>query len=125
MQKYDVIIFDRTHLDTKIFTKSNIKNEDEINFLNKLCDSVQLPFKLTSSNTIVIYFKPNFEKMIKRQKYRNRNGEKCNEEYLKKIYKSYDKMISEIYPFYIIFENNSNISNNKKFINEKLENKLN
>ena len=125
MQKYDVIIFDRTHLDTKIFTKSNIKNEDEINFLNKLCDSVQLPFELTSSNTIVIYFKPNFEKMIKRQKNRDRDGEKCNEEYLKKIYKSYNEMISEIYPSHISFENNDNILYNNQFINEKLENRLN
>ena len=51
----------------------------------------------------MIYVKSSEDIMIKRQKERNREGETCDEEYMRKIYKEYEKIVNNIYPNNIIF----------------------
>ena len=108
---YDYIIFDRTHEDTKVFTKLNINDDKYTTFLAGICEKINTP-----SFDKVIYLKPTMEIMLQRQKSRSRPGETNDEEYLKKLYNLYDEMIDEIYTDYITFENNSDISEYRVFL---------
>ena len=95
---YDIIILERTHIDTEVFTNINIKDLLKLFYLNAKCETVDL-------NNIdhVIYVKSLENIMIKRQKERNREGETCDEEYMRKIYKKYERIVNDIYPNNIIF----------------------
>ena len=95
---YDIIILERTHIDTEVFTNINIKDPLKLFYLNAKRETVDL-------NDIdhVIYVKSSEDITIERQKERNREGETCDEEYMRKIYKEYERIVNDIYPNNIIF----------------------
>ena len=95
---YDIIILERTHIDTEVFTNINIKDPLKLFYLNAKRETVDL-------NDIdhVIYVKSSEDITIERQKERNREGETCDEEYMRKIYKEYERIVNNIYSNNIIF----------------------
>ncbi|CAG8561014.1 7717_t:CDS:1 [Scutellospora calospora] len=63
---YDYVIFDRTHIDTEVFTHLNIKEHDILDYLQER----RLEIDLKNIHK-VIYIKPRIENMLKQQKKRN------------------------------------------------------
>src|SRR5271170_2758912 len=104
---YDYIIFDRTHLDTEIFSILNIFDLELLSYLKDKREEIN--FNLEDVYK-VIYLKPSFENMIKRQRKRNHDNETCTEEYLKDLYNLYENMIFQIYPNHVTYENNCDVS---------------
>src|SRR5437870_4804480 len=105
---YDYIILDRTHLDTKIFTSNNIKNENELHILEDLLKNNL--FESSDFFDYVFYLKPSVNTMLERQEKRARESEKSvDKQYLIDIYNKYETMIMGIYPNYIIIQNENGI----------------
>jgi len=107
-KKINIIIYDRTILDTLFFSNENL-NTKEFEILNNLIKE-NLDIKFDH----VIFIKPKIENMLKWQKKRNRNEESnVSEEYLKKIYNIFDNNINNFYKEYtnniITFNNDNNI----------------
>ena len=107
-KKIDIIIYDRTILDTLFFSNENL-NIKEFEILNNLIKE-NLDIKFNH----VIFIKPKIENMLKWQKKRNRNEESnVSEEYLKKIYNIFDDNINNFYKEYtnniVTFNNDNNI----------------
>ena len=79
---YDIIILERTHIDTEVFTNINIKDLLKLFYLNAKREIVDL-----NDIDYVIYVKSSEDITIERQKERNRERETCDKEYMRKIYK--------------------------------------
>ena len=95
---YDIIILERTHIDTEVFTNINIQDLLKLFYLNTKYKTIDL-----NDVDHVIYVKSSEDITIERQKERNREGETCDEEYMRKIYKEYERIVTDIYPNNIIF----------------------
>ena len=106
MYKYDYVIFDRTHLDTKIATLMYVEDKTKFAYLEKRCEMIKFDTKFINK---IIYFKPSFENVLKRQKKRAREGETVDEEYFKRFYSLYEKNINEIYSEYETYVNNGSV----------------
>jgi deoxyadenosine/deoxycytidine kinase len=100
LTEYDYIIIERTHIDTEVFSRLNIKDQEVLDYLEEKRQEINL-YNVHK----VIYIKPSVENMLKRQKIRNRKGETTDEEYLTNLYSEYDCRIKSMYPSYILFEN--------------------
>jgi deoxyadenosine/deoxycytidine kinase len=109
---YDYVIFDRTHLDTEIFSILNIFDLESLSYLKEKREEIN--FNLEDVYK-VIHLKPSVENMIKRQRERNRDGEMCTEEYLKDLYNLYENMIFQIYPDHVTYENNCDVSEYREY----------
>ncbi|CAG8792977.1 11364_t:CDS:2, partial [Dentiscutata erythropus] len=90
--QFDVVILDRTPLDTKVFTKMNISNLDYVTFLNSYVSFIELNIDK------VVFVQPEFSITVDRVKNRNRSGETCSEDYLHDLFNLYQNDIYEIYP---------------------------
>lgn len=105
---YDYVIFDRTNLDTKVFTSKNISDEKELQILNNIF--LNNTFK-SDDFDYVFYLKPSKNTMIERQQKRNRSSEKSvPKQYLIDIYDKYETMIREIYPNHIVVNNENDVN---------------
>ncbi|CAG8618073.1 239_t:CDS:2 [Scutellospora calospora] len=97
---YDYVIFDRTHIDTEVFTHLNIEEQDALDYLEEKRSKIDL-----KNIHKVLYIKPKIENMLKRQEIRNRKGETTDIKYLTKLYQEYNSRITNMYPEHIKFEN--------------------
>lgn len=104
LDNLDYFIFDRTHIDTAVFTKTNIKDEKIITYL----ENKRKEIKLDDFHK-VIYIKPPVNIMLKRQAERNREIETKDKNYYIKIYNAYEKMIDEMYSDHILFNSDCSI----------------
>jgi deoxyadenosine/deoxycytidine kinase len=104
---YDFIILDRTHRDITFFTNINIENENAKKYIEEEQGKVNI-----ENVYRVIYIKPKLELTIQRKQKRNRSWEKCNEEYLIKLYNEYEKLIGKVYPDYQWFDNSDYLCEN-------------
>ena len=95
---YDIIILDRTHIDTEVFININIQDPLKLFYLNVKRETIDL-----NNVDHMIYIKSSEDITIERQKERNKEGKTCNEEYMWKIYKEYKRIVNDIYPNNIIF----------------------
>ena len=112
--KYDYIIFDRTHLDSKIFTSNNINDEKELSVLENIFDNNI--FKSCELFDYVFYLKPSEGTMINRQEKRDRQSEKnVDKQYLIDIYNKYESMINDIYHKHIVINNENSFDYNNTF----------
>ncbi|CAG8855265.1 30496_t:CDS:2, partial [Gigaspora margarita] len=96
--EYDIFLIDRTNKDTKIFTKANISNKLQLEYLRKKLKKEE---KFNSKYSILIEYSS--KTCYERQQKRDREGEKISFEYMEKIcllYKQYDY---KLYLDYIIF----------------------
>jgi deoxyadenosine/deoxycytidine kinase len=119
---YDYIILDRTCIDQLVFSRLNIKDEMDIEYItNKI-----LRVKGVNYDE-VIYVKPSKEVMI--EWYMEHEGDYIHEmledvkkydpegfgvhekemEYLCDVYDQYDQMIDEIYPIHKVFVNEEDV----------------
>jgi len=104
--KYDYIILDRTHFDTKVFTAVNINDKEELSVLDNIFND-----NIFKDFDHVFYLKPSQDTMIQRQQKRNRESEEnVKKQYLIDIYNMYESMINEIYPDHVVFENENNVN---------------
>jgi deoxyadenosine/deoxycytidine kinase len=107
-QQYNVIIFDRTYLDTFFFTKINVSDELNLEYLNFKINDITLEIGINFD--LVFYLDPGMDKIIKYKEKRNRDVEEdMNYEYLKKIYFAYSNNINNIYPNFIHFNSGVNL----------------
>lgn len=98
-EEYRVIIHDRSFEDTRFFTKLNITDQKDLEFLDEECKKIEIYFDL------VIYLDPGFEKSIEYKEKRDRDVEKdVNHDYLHDLYSIYEKNINSIYPGKIDFD---------------------
>jgi len=102
MYKYDYVIFDRTHLDTKIATLMYVEDKMKLKYLEERREMIKFDTKFVNK---VIYFKPTINNILERQKKRAREGETVDEEYFKRFYSLYEKNINEIYSEYETYVN--------------------
>jgi len=54
--EYDIVIHDRSHIDTYVFSKLNITNQKDLEFLDKECKKIKMYFDLK------IYLNPGLKK---------------------------------------------------------------
>jgi deoxyadenosine/deoxycytidine kinase len=102
-QQYDIIIYDRTYLDTIFFNKINIDDKLDLEYLNYKINHISNENNINFD--LVIYLDPGFDKIIEYKEKRDRIVEKnIDYEYLKKIYHIYSNNIINIYPYYILFD---------------------
>jgi thymidylate kinase len=104
--EYDYIIFDRTHLETTIVTEMYVKDEKSRVYLRDKRNLIKFDKSRVHS---VIYFEPTVENMKKRLEERKREGETLNEEFFIEMYNSYKLRVGEIYPEYVLCENNGEL----------------
>jgi thymidylate kinase len=99
IEYYDIIILDRTYVDTEVFT--NVNSDDDLKsfYLKMKCEMID-----SFDFDHVIYVKCSEDTAIKRQKERNRKGEKYTDEYMLKVYREYERIIDKIYPTHILFD---------------------
>ncbi|CAG8456324.1 1792_t:CDS:2, partial [Scutellospora calospora] len=101
---YDIIIFNRTYLNTEVF--NNINSDDDLKsfYLKTKCEMIDLcNFKY------VFYIKSTENTSIKRQRERNREGETYTEEYMRKVYREYERIISKMYSKHIVFDTEEDV----------------
>lgn len=89
---YNYIILDRSHHSTEIFTKLNIKDIKQNNFLKQELDKINFQYDF------VFYISSSIDTMIERQKKRSRENEEISEEYLKNIYYLFEQNYNNLYP---------------------------
>ena len=58
---------------------------------------------------IVFYVKSSEDTSIKRQKKRNRKGEIYSEEYMRKVYREYERIVDKMYSKYTVFDTEEDI----------------
>ncbi|RIB23188.1 P-loop containing nucleoside triphosphate hydrolase protein [Gigaspora rosea] len=107
-ENYDVVILDRTHIDTEVFTYNLIKDEKVKEYLTGKCDSIDSKEILSG---MVIYVRSEPEVMIKRQKERNpsRPWENCEETFLIRLDEEYERMIDRMYPSNVRFNTSEDL----------------
>ncbi|CAG8437558.1 14382_t:CDS:10 [Dentiscutata heterogama] len=106
LREYDVVVIDRTHLDTEIFTYLVISDPMRLDYLNLRRSSIVYDHDFDH----VIYVRCEEKLMIERQKKRNREGEKCSEEYLRDVYRAYETSIFHMYPGHVLFDSSKKLS---------------
>ncbi|CAG8449322.1 8824_t:CDS:1 [Cetraspora pellucida] len=110
-EKYDYVIFDRTHLDTNFFTIATINKDPYIEiclpYLKEKLDEISFRVKPDVINVSV-----DKEISIERILKRDRDIEqKVDIDYYELIYDMYDN-IDEIYEFYYLFNNSDELDDN-------------
>ena len=98
---YDVLLIERTNLDTKIFTNLNIDDPLKLEYLNKKNDLIPL-----LKADYYIHVRCTSETCVKRQQKRKREGESYTPDYVKKLCQEYDRLAPELYPDRMVFDSN-------------------
>jgi deoxyadenosine/deoxycytidine kinase len=98
---FDVLLIERTNLDTKIFTNLNIDDPLKLEYLNKKNALIPL---LKADYYIYVRCEP--ETCVERQQKRKREGENYTPEYVKKLCREYDRLADELYPDRMVFDSN-------------------
>ena len=101
---YDIIILDRTYLDTEVFTNINFDDDLKSFYLKTKCDMID-----SHDFDYVFYVKSSEDTSIKRQKERNRKGEIYSEEYMRKVYREYERIIDKMYPKHTVFDTEEDV----------------
>ena len=105
INKYDIVIHDRSHIDTYVFSKLNITNQKDLEFLDKECKKIKMYFDLK------IYLNPGLKKCIEYKEKRNRQVEKnVNHEYLQQVFFLYEELKDDIYPNSLFFNSSINLN---------------
>ena len=96
--EYDIFLMDRTNKDTKIFTKANISDKLQLEYLRKKLKKEE---KINSKYSILI--ECSSKTCYKRQQKCDRESEEISFEYIEKICLLYKQYAYKLYPDYIIF----------------------
>ncbi|CAG8709913.1 14416_t:CDS:2, partial [Dentiscutata heterogama] len=97
LTSFDYIIFDRTYIDTEVFTIANINDIDILTYLEEQRQKI---FQINNVDKI-FYIKSTTKIMFEWQEKRrleNHNFEMVDKNYLLKIYNLYEKIIDKLYP---------------------------
>ncbi|CAG8482601.1 9146_t:CDS:10 [Gigaspora margarita] len=110
---YDYIFIDRSPKEIEIFINVNHFDEKIKNYLKKEQNSIT-QIELDCKE---IYVRPEKKTSIERKILRDRSWEKCDEDYLFLVYDEYERMISEIYPNHVLFDNSDSLCQNCRDLN--------
>jgi len=103
---YDVVVHDRSYYDTYVFSKLNITNQKDLDFLDKECKKIKMYFDLT------IYLNPGLEKCIEYKEKRDRQVEQdVDHNYLQQVFFMYEELKDDIYPNSLFFNSSINLNN--------------